>query len=216
MISVSQAVEAIILHTPFLEEALRQNILNLSSVARDIKKDIETFTQKPVKTGAIVMALKRYNARGGRTLTGTVYSKIRDITVRSGLVGYTFRNSQTIASCQNELFQQIGTQPDIVCNISIGLLETTMIISASLEQTVRRVFADETEVAHIPSLAAIILRLTQDTTEIPGIYYMILKYLAWDGINVVEVVSTYTELTVIVREKDIDAAFSSIKQRLAA
>ena len=46
--------------------------------------------------------------------------------------------------------------------------------------------------------------------ETPGVYYSILKQLAWEGINLVEVSSTYTELTLILHEKDINRAFSII------
>ncbi len=45
-----------------------------------------------------------------------------------------------------------------------------------------------------------------------GIYGNILKALAWEGINVSEVVSTLKELTIVLEEKLIDAAFSIIKR----
>jgi hypothetical protein len=35
--------------------------------------------------------------------------------------------------------------------------------------------------------------------------------LAWSGINVIEVVSTFTEFTVILKDKEVDLAFSALK-----
>ena len=52
-----------------------------------------------------------------------------------------------------------------------------------------------------------------EATKIPGVLYFILKILAWEGINITECVSTFTELTIILDNKDIDRAFSIIKNQ---
>jgi len=44
-------------------------------------------------------------------------------------------------------------------------------------------------------------------TEIYGVYYYILKQLAWEGINIVQVVSTSNEFTIVVNQAEIDIAF---------
>ena len=46
----------------------------------------------------------------------------------------------------------------------------------------------------------------------PGLYYFILKELAWEGINIVEIVSTSHEFTLLVNDEDIDKAFLVIKK----
>jgi hypothetical protein len=40
-----------------------------------------------------------------------------------------------------------------------------------------------------------------------GFYYFILREFAWNGINLVEVISTSNEFTLVVSTKDLDAAF---------
>jgi FixJ family two-component response regulator len=42
---------------------LAEGLINISSLARKIKPEIEDFLQKPVQNGAVVMALKRYTPR---------------------------------------------------------------------------------------------------------------------------------------------------------
>ncbi len=54
--------------------------------------------------------------------------------------------------------------------------------------------------------------LPKGTALIPGVYSYILKALAWEGINVVEVVSTLNEFTIILEDKKIDSAFAVIKR----
>lgn len=43
----------------------------------------------------------------------------------------------------------------------------------------------------------------------------ILKILAWEGINVVEVVSTFSEFTIILEDEEVSRAFSLFKDSLS-
>ena len=47
-----------------------------------------------------------------------------------------------------------------------------------------------------------------DNTVCPGVYYYIFKELAWDNINIADVISTANEFTVIINNNDIHRAFS--------
>ena len=60
-------------------------------------------------------------------------------------------------------------------------------------------------------LSAITLILPKEAVFVPGVYYSVLKALAWEGINFVEVVSSYTELTIILQNSNVDRAFSVLK-----
>ena len=60
-------------------------------------------------------------------------------------------------------------------------------------------------------LSAITIILPKEAVFVPGVYYSVLKALAWEGINFVEVVSSYTELTIILQNSNVDRAFSVLK-----
>ena len=59
MKTISSAVESYITTKPFLISALSQGIINLTSLSRNIKPEIEVSLKKEIRYGAIVMALKR-------------------------------------------------------------------------------------------------------------------------------------------------------------
>ncbi len=52
--------------------------------------------------------------------------------------------------------------------------------------------------------------LPTENRNLYGVYYYILKDLAWQGINLVELISTSNEFTLIVSDEDLDHAFSVI------
>lgn len=59
MLSIGKITEEIIGRSPFLREAMTDDLINISSLARKIKPEIEEALGKEVKEGAIVMAIKR-------------------------------------------------------------------------------------------------------------------------------------------------------------
>jgi hypothetical protein len=69
MISISKALEHIISESPFLEDALYHEYLNLSSFASYIKPRIEQITKKQVTLGSIKMSLSRYSIKQQKNIT---------------------------------------------------------------------------------------------------------------------------------------------------
>ena len=110
MKTIASAVETYIKSKPFLISALTQGIINLTSLSRIMQEDIKAQTQKPVRTGAIVMALKRLSTdlefRYSHKIIKTL-KNIGDITVRSALIDYNFKVTDTLLSAQAKLLSQL-------------------------------------------------------------------------------------------------------------
>ncbi|MBN1915787.1 aspartate kinase [Candidatus Dojkabacteria bacterium] len=214
MISVSKAVEKIIKGSPFLEGNLADGILNLSSLARIIKVRVEKITMKNVKEGAIVMALKRLHLEKGADKNKIIETlkQISDISVRSKLLEYTFSNSNNLFSKLSKLLEIVNSTHNRFLTISQGVFETTIIASIELREKIEKVFIDERLLNNFHSLSSITLKLPPRNVKVTGIYYVILRALAWENINVVDIVSTSNEITIIFSDKDIERAFSAIKE----
>ncbi|MCU0236199.1 MAG: aspartate kinase [Acidobacteria bacterium] len=216
MVSISDALSKIVAQTPFLEEGLASGIINLSALARSLRPGIEKRLLKDVSDAALVMALKRLaeRIRGKQPRPKEMAKYVSDITVRSHLSEFTFRNSETMLPRQIKLLQEIRGRGDRFVTFSSGADEVTAIVSSDLSGAMQRIFAGERLLARYDGLSAIILRLSPQTVAAPGIYYLVLKLLAWDNINVTEVVSTYTEFVILLDDANIDRAFSSLRSLL--
>lgn len=210
MISISDALNEIIKSYPLVEEGLSKGIINYSAFAREVKPQIEKKLYKNVKEGAIVMALKRISEKLSTERDKNQRIDLTDLTVRSNLSELTFQNSETLPEKAELLFNSIDRR-DALCTLSEGVRETTFIINSEIKPALRRIFKKEVLIAEINNLASITIRLPKEVVYIPGVYYRVLKVLAWENINIIEVLSTYTELTVIVANKDVDLVFSVLK-----
>jgi aspartokinase len=214
--TVPEALEGIVTHMPFLEEGLRAGLLNLSAVARQLRPDLETRLGHGITDVAIAMGLRRLALRLRKKTRplGNVLPNIRDLALRSDLVAFTFQTSGTILDRKRQLLSVMAERRDTFVAITQGISEVTLIVSRSAASDVTRLFARERAVARVDELSSITVRLPERAVGIPGVHYSILKQLAWHDINVVEVVSTYTELSIVLANADVDRAFAVLKRFL--
>lgn len=198
---------------PFLEEALHENLLNVSALARQLMPDLEGELGKELKEGAVIMAIRRLDPPGSYRAKHKLTSYIKslgDIVVRSGLVDYTFMNSSTLVEAQAQFLEELKQMGDVFHTFSRGVEETTVVVSQKLEDAVKKAYSKERMVQTRSPLSSITVKLPQTNTDVLGLYYYLFKQLAQNGINVVEVISTTNEFTVIVTENDLNRAFQVI------
>lgn len=215
MVTISEAVNEIVSRKPFLEEALASGLINLSSLAREIQPEVSDKLNKEAKLGAIIMALKRLkptinfqiNLRVKR-----VINQLGDIIVRSKLIDYTYKNSDSLVKNQARLFERISENKEVFYTVTQGVYETTFILSESVESELSTIFNGEELIYRFNNLSSITIKLPEENTNVFGVYYHILKKLAYQGINILEIISTTHEFTVIVNDDDVDAAFSVLKK----
>ncbi len=215
MITIPNAVEEVIKMKPFLESALVEGLVNLSALARQLKPEIEKKVGKEVNDSAVIMALNRLVPRlelMSAMKFKKVVQNIGDIIVWSNLADYAFNNSGTLYERQAELLGRVRNMKDLFCTFSQGIYETTLVVSSTIAPIVEEIFKDETLIAKTVNLSSITVKLPQDNTVRPGVYYYIFKELAWDNINIAEVISTTNGFTVVVSDEDIHRAFTILME----
>jgi hypothetical protein len=216
MRTVAEVVESLVGAAPFLEDGLALGILNVSALARRLRPRIEAELHKNVSDAAVMMALKRLTPRfaSRSARVARLLRHLGELTVRSHLVEFTFRSSDTIPERHKELLHAIHRRSDSFLTVTQGVLEVTVVASAAFARKIEEVFAGEKLVSRLDNLSAINIRLPKETVQTPGVHYVLLKQLAFADINVVEVVSTFTELTVVLSHQEVDRAFSVLKRFL--
>jgi len=210
MKTIGETVKRLIRETPFLEEALDEGLINISSLSRRLKPQVEKELDKKVQTGAIIMAIKRYDPGYSYNIKFGIkqfVSNLGDLIVQSGLMHYTFENSNTFGEKHRKLINSISGD-QIYYSVSRGIFETTVVVSNSTTKLIEDIFAEEKLIFQKYSLSSITLRLPKKRDETTGFFYYILKNLALENVNIEELISTTNEFTILVGENDIDRAFS--------
>lgn len=211
MITIAQAVERAISGSPLYGEAILEEIVNYSAIARKVKPRVEEILLEPVTEGAITIALKRYAASVRKGCTnGTRTYPIRNISLRSGLTALIYQNSPVLQTIHQNILP-LSTDEDAFIHFAQGSRESSFIVSDGCLPTLKKLAAREKMVAEYPALSAISVRMPPEVMHITGVFAPFVQALAWQKISVYQIVSHFTEITFIVSDKDADTAFDVIK-----
>ena len=214
MVSVAQVVEEIVRHRPFLSEALVAGIINVSALARQVQGEVERKVGKTVNQGAIVMALNRLTPSlqvQEHVQLDNLLTNIGDIILRSNLCDYTFKNSGTLLDCHIKVLKAVTKREEVFYTMVQGVFETNIVVSNVLEDMVDHYFRNELCLFKRNGLASVTLKLPKGNIQQAGFYYSILKELAMEGVNLLEIVSSTNEFTVVVDNELIDRTFVVLK-----
>jgi len=217
MLSIATKVERIVMESSFLMEGLQRNLINLSELARQLQPQLENDMWRPVGQAAVVMALRRVAERLPEAANQPIQRarQTGELTTRTELTEYTYRHSESIGDSHRLLLERTARMGGVFVTVTRGVNEVMVICSRPVKQVVEEVFAGERLLTQQDNLNALTLHLNPETSRTPGIYHTILKQLAWDKVNLVNMICTYTELTVLLEQSQTSAAFTVLSRALA-
>lgn len=211
MITVPQAVEKIVKRSRYLSEALSKDLINASSLARYIKSEVESLVFKSVTTGSITIAVKRLQRSfksGYRKIT--IFQEAPDMIVRSNLTLIYVKNSDNILSKLSAIEKRSQAFKKKAL-FTYGRVETIILTNKMNLRGIKKILKDEEILQTFPNVSAITIHLPQEAVITPGIFYFFIKSLAWENVNILDVLSTRTELTLIFKPQDMTSAFAILQ-----
>lgn len=211
MITVPEAAEKIIKRSRYLSEAMSKGFINISSLARYMKPEIEEMLVKKVNESSIIMALNRLQKKlqpGFKHYN--IFKVPPTIIVRSNLAGLNIANFQGL----NKRYEKIlNFNDEKKYNIIFtkGVSESTLFVSNEIYGDIKKILNEEQIISEFNKLSSITIQLPKESTNTPGVLYFLLKSLAWEGVNIIEIISTSLELTIIFEDREVNKAFSILK-----
>jgi len=210
MASLSKIIEDRINNIPFLRENLSEGLINTSALARVLKPELEERLGKKIKESTIIMSIGRLPLAKNVSIQkrlANVIDNIGDLVVRSNLVKYNLKNYNGISKDQSGFLQKSENITDSFYTVSRGINETTILINSQMVRLLEQEMENNFILSKTENLSAITMKLPEDNVQIEGVYYFILKKLAWKNITIEEVVSTTNEFTIVVKSDLISKAF---------
>jgi hypothetical protein len=209
MLTIPEASEKIIDRSRHLSEGISKGIINLSALARYIQPELEQMLGKKVSYPAVIMALNRLSSQiKPKYVQSNIFKTPPDMIVRSNLVEITVAHSEKLIDKYPSLLKLSDTKDKYFFTITQGVFETTIVASKDLCNIIKEVLKDEIIIAEFTSLSSITVRLPKEAILTPGIFYFFLKSLAWEGVNIIEIISAYLEFTLVLSEKETNRAFT--------
>jgi aspartokinase len=210
MLKVSSAVEEIVRTSEFASEGLSNGCLNLSAYAKSILPLVEAKTKKDVTLGSIIAALSRMSSSSSAKNHKPFIPEVEayNLLTRSGLAEITYVKTPQNQQLVSKLYADTKFTNSQFFVVTAGLGEISIITTEELADEIKELFAPQQPKLFMKNLASLSMQTADNSIETPNQFYAIIKQLALQRINIVEFVTTYTELSFILDQADLKQAFN--------
>ena len=212
MVTVSHIVKKLIKEKPFIEEAMRRNLISYGNLAEEIIGKIEEELEKKVKHSAVIMALRRHAETLPEkfdTLKKFDYSS--EIVLKTSICDFCLLKSNSLLNKLKSVYEMVDFEKGDTLSVILGTYEVSIIISEKYREQLEKFLKGEKIINKEINLVALSISFKGDFFHTPGVIFNVVRRFAWEDINIYEIVSTMTELTIILHKKDSMKAYDSLQ-----
>ncbi len=213
MATISFWVEKIVEGKPFLEDSLSQGIINHAALAEKLIPEIESKLKKKVKFSAVNMAIRRLAEKLDKKYSKKIkFHKDSDITVKSNLVVFMIKRTWVSQRSLKEIYTISDGKPGNFLSVTQGPHEIMITTSDANEEFIENIFNSGFIQKKYNKICGLTIKLPENSIETPGFIYLISKTLFSENIAIVDLISTYTELTLLLNEDDTTHSFEVLRK----
>ncbi len=187
--------------------ALTEGYMNMSSYAYRIRPKVERLARKEATITSLVISLSRLRKEFRKTKPLLHDVPIKNISTKLPITEMVYKNSEKTAMKLESLHKNISVSPEDFFTVTMGTGEIDIISSSSLEGKILKHFQEKPKILN-KNLAAVGISYGPEVFGEPNTFFSLLAVTARARINIEELVSTPTELTFIVAEKDFGRTVS--------
>ena len=217
MVTISHLVKKIVNERPFVEEALGNGIISVANLAEQILPKIEQELKKKIRQAAVVMALRRYAdeiSEHRKKIKSFDYTG--EALMKTNICDFTVVKSPSLLSKLKIIYNLVNFERGDTLNVILGNNEVSIVINEKHIEKLVQFLKGEKILSKEQGLVALtIIFTTDDFLHTPGIIFNAVRKLAWENINIFEIVSTMTELTFILNKKDSMKAYNVLQEMVS-
>lgn len=207
MIKIQPIVKEVLAKDYEALTALSGDYMNMSSYAHRIRPVVESITKKKVTITSLVVSLSRIKKELKKEQPLIHDVAIKNITTKLPLSEIVYENNTSFMKELDSLHTNIAASREDFFTITIGTAEVDIICSSNLAQRVRKHFKAKPKITN-DNLASVGISFDPEVYSVPNTFFSLLSVTARAKINIEELISTPSELTFIVGEKDFGKTVS--------
>jgi len=209
MTTISHVVKDIINRQIFLQEAVNNKIVSYNKLAHHLKPEIESELGTEVKHSAIVMAIRRHAEKSKNILRTSKFSYFIE-TIKTDICYVSLEESSTLLPKIQTLYSIVDFKKGGILNIIQGNFEITVITNKRYEDDLLDILHDEKVLETVNDIVSISLTYSKEFLFIPGVLYDIVRLMAWENINIIDIILTSTEMSIIIAKKDLMRCYETL------
>lgn len=213
MTTISLLVREYLEQKPFLQEALRQGIINYAALGEQIKDYLDKKLGTELKQISVIMAIRRYQEKlTPNQIQKTKYGEKSEANLKTNLHMLTLIKSNNILKKINNITSLIDYKSGGILHIVQGNYQVTIITNEYNIEKVKKELKEEEIIREDKNLVSIALKYSDELIDIPGNLFMLTRALAWENITIIDLIETMSESIFIINEKDATKALNKLTQ----
>lgn len=212
MVTISHLVNKIIDERVYIQESMNKNIISFSYLAEQIKPEIEEELGRKIKKHAIEMALRRYAEKLKQKHKDINFDYSSDIIMKTQLCDFAVQRSPGLLEKIKKLYDIVEFQKEDILNIIQGSNEVSIVTNERYKEKVKKILKNEKILNIEEKLVSLTMTFSKDFLYTPGVIFNIIRNIAWDNINIYEIVSTNTELSFIIHKRDAVKGYKALEK----
>ncbi|MBW2981298.1 ACT domain-containing protein [Candidatus Woesearchaeota archaeon] len=214
MVTISHLVKDIIQKKPIIQEAIIQDIASFALLAENLQPEIEKELGKKVKLPAIVMALRRHAEELKSKHKPIKFDFSSEIIMKTNLCDIAVQKSTNALLKLKQLQSLVSYEKGDILNMIHGTTEISIITNQKYKDKILKLLKGEKIINIEEDLVSLSLRFSKEFFYTPGVISSIIRKLSWEGVNIFEIISTFTELTIITGKKDAVKGYNALESMM--
>jgi aspartokinase len=212
MVTISHIVQKLVNKKIFVQESISKNIISFASLAKQLQPEIEQELKRSVKRHAIEMALRRYADHLKHEHKNIIFDYSSDIIMKTQICDISVQRTSTFLKKIKNLYDVVDLEKGDLLNIIQGSNEVSIVTNERYKQKFIDILKNENIVNVEEELVSLTMTFSKDFLYTPGIIFNIIRNIAWENINIFEIISTNTELTFIIHKSNAVEGYKALEK----
>jgi len=213
MATISHIVNKMVDERIYLHEALSKGIASYGSVAKHLKPELEKELGKEVKHSAIVTALRRYAEKLTTRFNGVKFNtKYSEVNLKTHIIAINVLRTQELFDKLKRFYDLVQFEKGDILHVVYGRTHVAIITNKRYKDNILKLLQNQKIKKIEEDLVALSFRVGKERIEEPGVLFKLTRSLAWEDINVVEIISVDVEVTFIIDKKNATKGYNALER----
>lgn len=211
--NITEATRRAVERYPYLRDYILLGIVNTRALSRELKMEISQELGEEINVNSITTSLRRIPSpkkfREQGTVNGILSRSLVNLKYDIGAITINFRPDSLAKILLHQKLE--GKIDDLI--LLQGVETLTIVTNEENLQNLAPIIKDDI-LEMKKSLSGIIVKSPREIAGSTGVIASLSNVLAFEKINIVEMMSSYTETYFVVEEKDALKAVEAIRKKI--
>ena len=213
MVTISHVVTKLVNERIYLHEAISKRIASFGSVAKRLKPEIEQELGREVEHTAIVTALRRYSDKINTKAKDVSFkSKYAEVNLKTHIFDINVLKTQDLFDKLKRFYDVVDFERGDILHVIYGRTHVAIVTNERYKEKILNLLQNQKIKKIEENLVALSFTVGRQRIDKPGVIFKITRSLAWENINIIEIISVDLDVTFIIEKKDAVKGYNALEK----